>query len=171
MILFYPINERKTVNETIKSLSFLIMRKTKVSLVLLFFSLTAVSQQWEWARDISIEQWDYGKLIETTNNSILVAGETGGNSIHSDVFIKKYDLNGNIQLTIIDTCSNLYGLAVDSSENVYVTVRSNVNNNYYIKKYNYLGNFLWSIPRKVFSITTYNNYLYASASLDTVFKY
>jgi hypothetical protein len=141
--------------------------------VLFFFfwvySFCAMAQ-WQWAKNISVHHWDYGKYLYRTTNYIFVAGEAGYYGVNpSDIFISKYDLNGNLNLVINDTACNLYDFATDESENCYALLR--FNNSMILRKYDSIGHIVWSKSKKLSSIAVHGKYLYAASELDTITKY
>lgn len=134
-----------------------------------FFSLNASAQQWEWAKNISIEEWDYGMFIVPSPNNIFVAGAEGYlGSASSDIFIRKYDTNGNLLSSVIDTACYIYGFAADEFEHSYALLK--INDTIYIRKYNEQGGIVWTLSKSISAIAIYKNILYA-ASNDTIFKY
>ncbi|MCD6019939.1 MAG: hypothetical protein K0S53_3060 [Bacteroidetes bacterium] len=142
------------------------------TIALFFFVLFSLSSsaQWNWAKNISIHHWDYGKFLHKTSANIFIAGETGYYGVTpSDVFIGKYDLNGNLMLLITDTACNLYDFATDNSENCYALLR--IKNKTVLRKYDSIGNVAWTKSGNLSSITVYRNNLYASCGLDTILRY
>ncbi|MCK4395464.1 T9SS type A sorting domain-containing protein [candidate division WOR-3 bacterium] len=95
----------------------------------------------DWAHDIAVDNF----------NNIIVTGTTGEPYWDFDYFTVKYDSNGTIQWT--DTIDNgfydfAWGVAVDNSNNIIVTGRSEIgdvdNWDYFTVKYNPSGTILWA---------------------------
>lgn len=126
--------------------------------------------QWQWAKNISVHHWDYGKFLDRTTNHIFVAGETGYYGVTpTDIFIAKYDLNGNLNVLMNDSSCNLYDFATDESENCYALLK--FNNTMILRKYDSIGHVAWSKSKKLSSIAVHGSHLYAASGLDTITKY
>jgi hypothetical protein len=116
-----------------------------------------------WTRQLGTASDDYGYGVATdSSGNIYVAGTTSGgldgnpNAGGRDIFLTKYDTNGNKlwtrQLGTSDWDEG-YGVATDSSGNVYVTgdtyggLDGNINDGNYdifLAKYDTNGNKLWT---------------------------
>jgi len=91
----------------------------------------------QWTRQLGTSSNDYGYAVTVdTNGNIYVTGDTNGSmdgntsAGGSDMFIVKYDSTGVKQWTRqLGTVADDYGwgVAVDASENVYVTGATNGN--------------------------------------------
>ena len=85
----------------------------------------------QWTRQLGSSSNDAGRGVAVdSNNNIYVTGTTAGgldgytNSGEQDIFLVKYDLNGNKLWTrqLGTSASDIaHGVAVDSSNNIYVT--------------------------------------------------
>lgn len=143
--------------------------KTLVFFLFCFYSISGLAQ-WNWVKNISIHHWDYGKYMDRTSDHIFVAGETGYYGVTpTDIFIAKYDLNGNLNTLVNDTTCNLYDFATDASENCYALLK--IKNQTVLRKYDSTGNVAWSKTKNISSIAVYDNHLYAALGHDTVLKY
>jgi len=95
----------------------------------------------QWTRQLGSSSNDTGRGVTVdSNNNIYVTGTTAGgldgytNSGEQDIFLVKYDLNGNKLWTrqLGTSASDIaHGVAVDSSNNIYVTgeTRGGMDNN------------------------------------------
>ena len=137
-----------------------------VFLVLVVFvsNMYSESTDWVWTVQPGTVDWDigHGVAVDTLGN-VYVTGFThnslDGNTYHGirDIFITKYDTNGNRLWTVQPGTSgwdNGHGIAVDSSGNVYVTgdAEGSLDGNtphgvidIIITKYDTDGNRLWTV--------------------------
>src|SRR4051812_11876687 len=115
--------------------------KNFILYIFCILNLCAHAQQWDWAKNISIKQWDYGKHIVPIGSNVYVGGETGNvGTVPSDIFLRKYDLNGNLLSSFTDVNCNLYRMAVDNLGNTYALLRINLMpDTLYIRKYSPSG--------------------------------
>ena len=116
-----------------------------------------------WTREIGTSENDegYGLTIDSSDN-IYITGYTEGdldgntNAGGSDIFLMKYDSNGNkIWTREIGTANNeiAYGIAIDSFDNIYITGYTNGNldgntnaggSDIFLMKYDSIGNKIWA---------------------------
>ena len=113
-----------------------------------------------WSQLLGGARDDFGKamVVDSSGNSYVTgvsqgdlngstnSGDTGDSNSNSDIFLAKYDTTGTlVQSMLIGTSSNDigYGIAVDSSNNIYVTGgtngsmagTNNGNEDFFIAKY------------------------------------
>ena len=124
---------------------------------------TSLNRQWTKQIGTSSDDESYGMTSDSLGN-IYVVGYTQGsldNNIRKgtgndkDIFIIKYDENGNKLWSLqegTDSEDIAYGVATDSLDNIYIAGKtcSNLNNNilkgvcdYFLIKYNSSGNVQW----------------------------
>jgi Tfp pilus assembly protein PilZ len=142
-------------------------------LLLLSETLNAQEPQFKWARGAGGPGFDHGRQVAVdASGGIYVTGEFGSPTIQfgsimltsvgsSDMFVVKYDANGNVKWAHgVGGSGNEYGrgIALDSSGNCYVTgyftsqtisLGSSTFTNagltdVYVVKYDSSGNVLWS---------------------------
>ena len=139
---------------------------------------TAQSPNWAWAKSVGNTSSDQGRSVATdASGNIFMTGYFAGSTItfgtttltsagSGDVFIVKYDANGNVlwskSVGSISDDSG-YSVATDTSGNVFISgyfkgfsitfgtiTLANVNQSFiftkenFIAKYNAAGNFLWA---------------------------
>ena len=114
-----------------------------------------------WTKQFGSTNTDYHRAAVLKGNFLYTTGYTAGaigletNTGGEDVFIAKYDLNGNQKwLKLVGTSSNErgYSIDVDDAGNVYVAGRTNGTMegsnaggyDCFILKYDSLGNYLWT---------------------------
>ena len=150
------------------------MKRICFILTVIFISLTANAQGWDWAKRIGGNNIDIGNSICTdANGNIYVTGLFKSDSIifgnttlthlgFDGIFIVKYDISGNILWAKgISGLGAIYSNSIcsDSNSNVYITGQFTTNSitfdnitltnngstqNIFIVKYDSLGNVLWA---------------------------
>jgi uncharacterized delta-60 repeat protein len=111
------------------------------------------SGTYQWTQQLGTTSMDrgHGVTVDSSDN-IYVAGDTSGgldnntNSGNSDIFLVKYNSSGTYQWTQqLGTSGSDYGrgVAVDSSDNIYVAGTSG-NTDIILVKYNSSGTYQWS---------------------------
>ena len=118
----------------------------------------------EWTKLLGSTSADYAKGVAVdSNNNVYVTGLTYGGLFDghvsaggSDIFLAKFDSSGNklwTQLLGTVEQEGAYGIAVDSSDNIYITGRTygdldgNINAgnwDIFLTKYNTSGNKIWT---------------------------
>ncbi|MEL6132563.1 MAG: hypothetical protein AAFR59_04275, partial [Bacteroidota bacterium] len=146
------------------------MKKSLLSLLILFSFLQIHSQQLSWIRlgagDVNIAsqgELELGYAIVTSDDAVYISGLANGNqvsfedTVFSDVvnrlfcFVAKYDLSGNLQwarqLDVLPTANALaWGrtdIALNSKEELIVTGTTLFSKYSFLKKYDSEGRLLW----------------------------
>ncbi len=93
-----------------------------------------------------------GVAVDSDGN-IIVAGGLNGHAVNAEIWVGKYDSNGNLIWSRTyngpSTWYNWdfgYGGTVDGNKNIYVTgtIHNGTNHDLWIGKYDTTGNLLWT---------------------------
>jgi len=130
----------------------------------------------QWQRKLTIANNAFGtNLVVSSSGDIYITG-----IFYNSVFIAKYNSSGTIQWqrTLTQNTSEGGGIAIDSSDNVYIAAKANdVTRNYaLIAKYNASGVIQWQ--RKLYSNGTFaraiavdsSNNIYVAGDYDSITK-
>jgi len=141
----------------------------KSAMVLVIYILTGLAlhaqpREWLWAQRIGGEGLDEGCCVASDNNGNgYITGSTygctiGGSTIEGNIFVAKYDKDGNWQWSqgVEGSGAASKGVAVDSQGNVFITgcirnlnqfgsisVNANTYGDVFIAKLDTEGNWLW----------------------------
>jgi uncharacterized delta-60 repeat protein len=114
--------------------------------------------------------YGYGVAVDSSGNVYIVGYSNGTGAGNNDIVIAKYNISGAIQwqrsLGLVGNDYG-YGIAVDSSGNVYVTGLASGGSNFTTVKYNTSGTIQWQ--RKLSSPNTGSGYGIAVDSSGNVY--
>lgn len=148
------------------------MKKLKTNLIALFLLIASISQaqtpSWIWVKQGTGNSTNEGKaVVADPSGNIYVAGAYGQTATFGslsvsggDMFLAKYDQNGNI-IWLKSAKGTLkyaaYDLAIDSDNNLYILgtmnstatfggvgLTTNGSNDVFIAKYNHAGALIWA---------------------------
>jgi uncharacterized protein (TIGR03437 family) len=134
--------------------------QVKVSVLLLLVALSSHAQVIQWTRQFGTNRAEEGFAVAVSGDAVYVCGDTFGpfegfaNAGNKDVFVRKYDLSGNLQWTRqFGTAANESGLGLGAdASGVYVVGEteggisgSNAGSaDAFVRKYDPAGNELWT---------------------------
>lgn len=161
--------------------------KKIIPYIVLFFTMTAYSQSYQWLKTVSI-----GTANTQTAGYVTVSDPSGNiyfsgfkdtpiyyNDLLGNIYYNKYNTNGDILFSKIFTGKcNIYAIKSDSQENIIIAIgyldsvtigttvitAPNNNMNYLVAKLDNNGNLLW---HKILSITDADVADFRAIAIDT----